>query len=325
MMDGRKCWELAEALIDGKTPGHDDFDELARISEGDVFNMLPGANAIRRHVFGHNVHLCSIVNGKSGKCREDCAFCAQSMVASTGVPEYPLMAAERIHKGVEYARRNGVFRFSLVTSGGRLPKKEIGKVADAISGIAPDGMRFCASLGMLDRDDLDHLKQAGISRYHHNLETAESHFRHICTTHTYADRINTVRAAKQAGMQVCAGGLFGIGESDEQILELGLLLRELDVDAVPVNFLVPISGTRLAEQPAMSPLRSLKIIALLRYVLFDKEIIVCGGRLSTMNQLHSMVFYAGASGIMTGNYLTTDGRQPSEDLEMIRTLGFSPQ
>jgi biotin synthase len=242
----------------------------------------------------------------------------------TNAPEYPLVEAECIHNGVAYARRNRIHRFSLVTSGRRLPKKEIGRLADAFSTIHADGMELCTSLGILDSEDFHQLKQAGVSRYHHNLETAESYFKQICTTHTYKDRIKTVIAAKDAGMRICAGGIFGVGENDKHVLALAMALRDLEVDSIPVNFLIPIPGTRLGSQKKISPLRCLKIIALLRYVLFDKEIIVCGGRVASLGKLHPLVFYAGASGIMTGDLLTASGRNPLHDHEMIKRLGLVP-
>ena len=182
------------------------------------------------------------------------------------------------------------------------------------------------SLGKnLKENDLNLLKRSGVTRYHHNLETSKSHFDRVCTTHTFEERVETIRAAKRSGLSVCAGGIFGIGESDRQILELALTLKALDVDAVPINFLVPVKGTSAEGMRNLTPLRCLKIISLFRHVLPDKEIIVCGGRKTGLKDLHPLVFYAGASGIMTGDYLTTSGRALDEDLEMIDQLGFAPR
>ncbi|MBI9074408.1 MAG: biotin synthase BioB [Desulfatibacillum sp.] len=322
-MDLRKCLDLADAIIAGSPADDAILEELACMPEQNVFDILPGAHAIRQHFFGARVHLCCIANGKSGKCSEDCAFCSQSAHAKTNAPIYPLMGLDQIRQGAVYARENGIHRYSLVTSGGRLPKSEVQVVSESFSRMAETGVDFCASLGTLDARDFSILKQAGVTRYHHNLETAESHFSKICTTHTYGDRVRTVMEAKMAGMSVCSGGLFGIGETDLQVLELGLALRNLDVDSVPVNFLISIPGTRLGRSPGVSPLRCLKIIALLRYVLGDKEIVICGGRTANLGELHPLVFYAGASGIMTGNYLTAPGRNPGEDQTMISALGLT--
>lgn len=320
-MNTDTCLDLAQALIQGNPPDDDDLMKLARVPESAVFDILPGADALRRNAFGTKVHLCCIINGKSGRCSENCGFCAQSAHAATSAPVYPLMA-DYIPRGVAYARRNRIHRFSMVTSGRRLPKEEVGRLADAFSAIHADGIEFCASLGILDSEDFHRLRRAGVSRYHHNLETAESHFKQICTTHTYQDRVKTVIAAKEAGMRICAGGIFGVGETDRHVLELAMALRDLDVDSIPVNFLIPIPGTRLGSQKRISPLRCLKIIALLRYVLFDKEIIVCGGRVASLGRFHPLVFYAGASGIMTGDFLTAPGQDPLKDHEMIKSLGL---
>jgi biotin synthase len=165
--------------------------------------------------------------------------------------------------------------------------------------------------------------EAGITRYHHNLETCKSYFPQVCTTHTYDERVKTLIAAKKAGLSICAGGIFGIGETDDHIFELALALRELDIDSVPINFLVPVKGTPFSHLNNLTPLRCLKIIAFFRYFLPSKEIIICGGRENNLGELHTMVFFAGASGIMTGNYLTTKGRTLQKDLRMIDQLGFS--
>ena len=181
------------------------------------------------------------------------------------------------------------------------------------------------SLGILDERDMETLKEAGVTRYHHNLETSKSYFRQMCTTHTYEERVDTIIAAKKAGLSVCAGAIFGIGETEEQILEAALALRDLDVDSVPINFLVPFEGTKTAESKDLTPLKCLKIISLFRYVLPDKEIIICGGREKNLQELHPLVFYAGANGIMTGDYLTTTGRSLKSDLEMLEKLCLRPR
>lgn len=322
-MDLKKRLEMAEAAKAGQLPEISDLEELACLPEQQVLDLLPAANAVRRRFFGDQVHLCCIVNGKSGKCSEDCAFCAQSAHAKTSAPVYPLIDSGKIFQGASYARENGVHRYSVAASGGRLPKAEVRMVAEAFSRMGGEGVHYCASLGILDAEDFALLRDAGVDRYHHNLETAESHFKEICTTHSYGDRVQTIREAKKAGMSVCAGGLFGIGETDLQVLELGLALRDLDVDSVPVNFLLPIKGTRLEKSSDLSPLRCLKIISLLRFALGGKEIVICGGRETNLEELHPLVFYAGASGIMTGDYLTAPGRNPQKDHAMIRRLGLT--
>lgn len=317
----------ARAAIAGQTFSPDIFSEMAALPLKDVMGLVTGAHMIRQHHFRNTVALCTICNAKSGRCSEDCGFCAQSAHARTDVAVYPLQPEEVLRKGADFAEKHGIHRYSLVTSGRGLPASEVGMLAEMYEKWSSDVTRtgFCASLGILGPEELSSLRASGVTRYHHNLETAESHFGNICTTHSFAERVETIRAAKAAGMSVCSGGLFGIGETDAQVIEMALTLKELDVDAVPVNFLVPVKGTVLGGLTPPDPLRCLKIIAIFRYLLPDKDILVCGGRETALKELHPMVFWAGASGIMTGNYLTVSGRSLEDDLALIRDMGFVPR
>ena len=321
-MNRKELIKLAEEIIAGNIPDTDIYRRLLDIPDRDTFSILPGADIIRDHYFGREIHLCIICNGKSGRCSEDCGFCSQSVFSKTDTPVYPLMGKKELKQGGLYAYETPVNRFSIVTTGKRLPIKEVKAVAEAMAELDQTKIRKCASLGVLSTDDFQVLKGADINRYHHNLETSQSYFEQVCTTHGYEERVNTIVAAQRAGLSVCSGGILGMGETDEQILELALSLRELNVDSVPLNFLVPIKGTSMEHVHNITPLRCLKIIAFFRYFLPDKEIIICGGREHNLGELHSMIFYAGASGIMTGNYLTTAGRTLQKDLEMIEQLGF---
>jgi biotin synthase len=219
-----------------------------------------------------------------------------------------------------------VREFSIVTSGKTLKKpEEIDLVLEAVTRLREEGRVLrCASLGVLPQEVLARLKEAGLTKYHHNLEVARSFFPRICTTHDYDEDIATVRAAKELGLKVCSGGLFGLGESPEQRIELAETLRDLEVDAVPINFLNPIPGTPLAHQPALPAVECLKIIALYRLMMPDRDIYICGGRETNLRDLQSWIFMAGANGMMVGNYLTTSGRNIDLDLAMIRDLGLIP-
>lgn len=312
---------LADRIAGGEEADPHGLYELAEIPETAIFDLLPGADRLRRHYFGSRIRMCGILNAKSGRCSEDCGFCAQSGHAETDAPVYPLMSAEAIREAAGRAGDHRLDRFSLVTTGRRLPREEVVALAEAASGM-PEGLGRCASLGILEADDFDLLRKAGVTRYHHNLETAESHFPVICATHVYKDRIDTIRAAHAAGMTVCSGGIFGLGETDAQVVELALTLRNLPVSAVPVNFLVPAPGTKMEGGANLTPLRCLKILALLRFTLPDREIIVCGGRMANLGELHPMIFYAGANGVMTGDYLTTGGRSPEADRALLESLGL---
>lgn len=314
---------LAEKIIEGDLPDSRVYHELARVADEDVMKMLPGADLLREHHFGKSIHLCTICNGKSGRCSEDCRFCAQSAHYSTDASVYPLMGRETLAAAGISLAKTPVHRYSIVTSGKGLPAGEVALVGQALSRVRAAGMETCASLGILGVDDLKVLQAAGVDRYHHNLETAGSHFPGICGSHGFEERVETIRSAKRLGFSVCAGGIFGIGESDDQVLELAETLKELAVDAVPINFLVPIPGTPFEGRPRLTPLRCLKIIALFRYVLPQTEIIICGGREANLKELHPLVFFAGASGIMTGHYLTATGRRLEDDLETIDRLGLT--
>jgi biotin synthase len=227
--------------------------------------------------------------------------------------------------GVRHVETTSIHRFSIVTSGGRLPSDEIRELAGTLSEHSSPRPKLCVSLGLLEEKDFALLKRADVSRYHHNLETARSHFSSICSTHTYEERITVIRRAKAQGLSICCGGIFGIGESDDQILEFACELRNLEADAIPINFLTPIKGTPLEKAAFLNPLKCLKIIALFRFVLPDREIIICGGRENNLRELHPLIFFAGASGIMTGHYLTTEGRQLGNDLELLADLNFYPR
>jgi len=322
-MDKHRYLHMAEMVSAGHTLGPEALRDLAELPDQRAIDLLPGADMIRETYFGKGIHLCNILNAKSGKCSEDCAFCSQSAFAHADVPVYPLKSKQELQAGARAAGRAGINRYSLVTSGKRLPKKEVAAVAEAIRGLEDGGPEYCVSLGILDREDFDRLKAAGVTRIHHNLETSESFFREICTTHTYQERVAAIREARAAGLSLCVGGLFGMGETNAQVLELALAIRELDVDSVPINFLTPIRGTRMEGRRELTPLRCLKIISLFRYALPDRDILVCGGREANLGELHPLIFYAGASGIMTGNYLTTRGRTLERDLQMLRDLGLS--
>jgi biotin synthase len=243
-------------------------------------------------------------------------------VALEPVPVYPLLSGPQITAYAQKALCPEINRFSLVTSGRGLGLAEVQRLAAELDGLRQMGVELCASLGIIEDRALKALARAGVSRYHHNLETAPSHFSKVCSSHSFVQRQETLQRARANGLSLCSGGIFGLGESDAQVLELGLELDRLNVQAVPVNFYVPIKGTPLAKEHNLSPLRCLKILALLRLLLPDTEIIVCGGREYNLGPLHPFIFQAGASALMTGNYLTTSGRSAGQDLDLLTDLGL---
>jgi len=322
MKNSKYYIELAEDILDGKYPDNSIFLRILSASDADLPAIMTGAGMLREKYFGRKIHLCTICNGKSGKCSEDCKFCSQSSFSNTEAPVYPILKKEELVRGGLYARDKSINRYSIVTTGKGLPGKDVEAVAEAMAELDDKKVYKCVSLGILKDEELKLLKDAGVTRYHHNLEACRSLFSKVCTTHTYDERIDTIKTAQKQGMEICAGGIFGIGETDEQILEIAVDIKALDVDAIPLNFLVPIKGTPYGDIQTLTPTKCLKIIAFFRYFLPHKEIIICGGREKNLKGLHPLIFYAGASGTMTGNYLTTDGRSIEDDLEMLKQLGL---
>jgi biotin synthase len=233
-----------------------------------------------------------------------------------------LVKRETVIEKAKAAAKSGVRRFSLVTSGRKVSRKELSEIAGLISVIRAAGLLPCASLGLLNAEELSILRAAGLDRYHHNLETSEKFFPRICSTHTFADKIKTVRAVRAAGLSLCSGGIFGMGETWQDRIDMAFALRELDADSVPINFLIPIEGTALGHREYLHPFEALKIISLFRFILPGKEIRVCGGRIQVLGEFHSMVFLAGADGMITGDYLTTMGRNAEDDIRLIETYGL---
>jgi biotin synthase len=300
--------------------------ELSRLPDERIHEMLAVTDRVRRHYKGTGISLCSIVNAKSGLCGEDCSFCAQSVRYSTGVAEYPMADPEAIVRSAEEAARAGASEFSIVTSGTRLEKeREVAGIMEALESMKGSiGLERCASLGILDDEALKRLKESGLESYHHNLETGRSFFPRVCTTHGYDEDVAVVRSAKRLGFKVCSGGVFGLGESWEDRVELAGTLKDLGVDSVPINFLHPRPGTPLENASNLTPIECLKVIALIRLMMPDRDVVVCGGRLVNLRELKPLIFAAGANGMMIGNCLTTPGRPPEDDLAMLSDLGLKP-
>jgi len=300
--------------------------ELINIEdEKDIFELFARASAQRRRFFANKVSACSIINARCGGCQENCSFCAQSKSSKAKINYYSLLSADEIASASIKASSNGIERIGIVTSGRAIvPGNELDTICNSIKLIREKTRLLpCASLGVVSLETLAELKKSGLDRYHHNLETSASFFPKICSTRNYSDQINTVVSAKNAGLSVCSGGIFGLGENNSQRIELLSTLRDLNVDSVPVNFLIPIPGTKLENIKRISPMECLKIIALARLMLPDKTIRVCGGREVNLADFQSWIFAAGANGIMTGGYLVTPGREPSLDIKMIKDAGLS--
>jgi biotin synthase len=320
--------ELGKRVLDGGDITPEEGGWLFSLEDSaDVVDLLSWANRIREHFKGNKIHLCSIVNIKAGGCSENCRFCAQAATYQTDSPRYGLVEPEPILAAADEAKKNGVVGLGLVAAWRGL---EEGPVLDEIcrqfevlkqSGKArPD-----ASLGMIGSQRVaDRLKQAGVECYNHNLETSKRFFPQVCTTHTYQERVQTISYLQQAGIKICSGGILGMGETRDDRCELAFALKALGVHIVPINILNPIAGTPFDGQPPLAPLEILKSIACFRFILPRQEIMVAGGRTVNLRDAQSLMFMAGASALMVGNYLTTLNQPVEKDLQMLKDLGLDP-
>lgn len=267
---------------------------------------------------GDSFSLCTIMNVKSGRCSEDCAFCAQSSRYRTGAAVYSLVSVDDMVTRALEAKEAGASRFSLVASGRGPASRELDILAEAVCQIrARAGIKVCASLGIVDRQGLETLKAAGLSRYHHNLETSEAFFPGIVSSHTYRERVDTIRAAKEVGLEVCSGGIIGLGETAVDRMAMALALRDLGVDSVPLNILVPIEGTPLADLSGIAVEEILRTIAVFRLVNPGIPLRIAGGRDGTLADFQAMAFWAGADAMLIGGYLTVRGRSVDMDLSLV--------
>lgn len=295
------------------------------IDSPDLLDLFSSANRVRRHFKGERIDTCAIVNAKSGSCSEDCSFCAQSAHHAAGAESYPLMDGTAIGGAAEAAFDAGAEAFGVVAAWKGLHEgPELEALIDRIRELSKKGRGHVdGSLGHVPTQQIaDRLRAAGLRTYNHNLETARSHFPNICSTHTYEDRLDTIGRLKNAGIRICSGGIFGMGETREQRVELAVQLREVGVDVLPMNFLNPIPGTPLEHAEPLAPLECLKTIAVFRMMLPEANIMLAGGREVNLRELQSWAFHAGASMTMVGNYLTTEGRTAEEDRRMLADLAL---
>jgi len=283
--------------------------------------LLSQANEVRKKYIGTKLELCSILNARSGLCSEDCKFCAQSARHCTDVPTYPLKAKDEIVQAAQNAKAIGAEKFGIVTSGNRLTAREVNVVAQAISEIKDKiGIAVCASLGAMEKSQLKFLKDAGLSRYHHNIETSRRFYPEIVSTHSFDERINTINSAKDVGLEVCSGGIIGMGETWQDRINMAYTLKELDVDSIPINILIPIKGTPLESIQPMSPEDAVRTICIFRIILKDKIIKLAAGREATFKDSQVTGFTAGANGMLIGGYLTVKAAALKADYALIEQI-----
>lgn len=288
-----------------------------------VLTLVQAVSQVRQHFFQNKVKLHFLMNIQSGMCAEDCSYCSQSRDSHAEVQSYRMLQAEDILPAARQAVENGASKLCLVASMRGPSQRDLEALTQSIrtvKSLYPD-LGICASLGILSEGQAEQLKAAGVTTYNHNLNTSEEHYQDICTTHTYSDRVNTVQYAQKAGLLTCSGAIFGMGEKDEDIIEIAFRLRELDTYSIPVNFLIPIEGTPLSEVQELTPQRCLKILALFRLINPSSEIRVAAGRELHLRSMQPLSLYI-ANSLFIGDYLTTKGQAIAEDLRMIRDYGF---
>jgi len=296
-------------------------------SSAEIFDLLSWANRIREHFKGNKIHLCSIVNAKAGACSENCSFCAQSSFYQTGSPRYGFVDPEPVQAAAEEANQYGVAAVGLVAAWKGLSEGPmLDEVCDRIRELKAGGKtRPDVSLGIIKSQRVaDRLKEAGVECYGHNLESSRRFFPRTCTTHTYDDRLETIGYLKKAGIKICSGGIIGMGETREDRCDLAFALKEIGANVVPINILNPIKGTPFESNPPLPVMEILKTIACFRFILPRREIMIAGGRTMNLRDAQSMIFLAGASALMVGNYLTTLNQPVEKDLQMLKDLGLDP-
>jgi len=315
---------LAEHVLNGELLSRHDAESLTAVRGDDIYDLFYWANKIRIKFVGRDVKFCAIVAAKVGGCSEDCKFCAQSAHYDAPSKEQSQLTDAQVLDSAWHAAAVGADSFGIVNSGRGPTRRELEEwLKPIMMKIAVEGKtRACATLGALTPETAKFLYDCGIRRINHNLETSERHYPSIVSTHPYSERVNTLRIAKEAGLSLCSGGIFGMGEAWLDRLDMLFTLRELGVDVVPLNFLNAIHGTPLENQPKLPPMECLKIISIARFLMPDKELKVAGGREVCLRDLQSWIFFAGADSTMIGNYLTTYGRKPEMDHQMVLDLGL---
>ena len=313
--------KLKEEIINGRRLNRE--DDLNFFKTVDLKELCKSANDIKNYFCGDYVDFCTIINGKSGKCSENCKFCAQSIHHNTNIETYDFLDKERILKECKHNESKGVDRFAIVTAGKKLSGNEFTKAIDCYKTLKEEtNIKLCASFGLLEDNQFKSLVEAGVKRYHSNIETSRNNFKNICSTHTFEDKINCIRRAKAAGLEVCSGGIIGIGENMDDRIDMALTLAEEGINSVPINALIPIPGTPLENLERITEDEILRTIAMFRFILPEADIRLAAGR-NLMSNCGETAFMSGANAAITGDMLTTSGNGISDDINMINELGLS--
>lgn len=313
---------LAEASLKGKLLDRPTAKAILQAPDTMLLEQLAAAYKVRHHYWSNRVRLHFLLNAQSGLCPEDCNYCSQSKISTAEIAQYPLIAQSKIVRAADRAAELKAGTFCMAISGRSPSESVFERVLEAFQAVkAKHDLKICACLGLLSEEQTKRLAAVGVDRVNHNLNTSENHHQHICSTHTYNDRVTTIKNVRAAGITTCSGGIVGMEESDDDIIDLAYALRELDVTSVPLNFLIPIAGTPLGAVNQLNPRRCLRILCLFRMILPSQEIRIAGGREVHLRSLQPMGLYP-ANSIFVGDYLTTAGQAARADLEMIRDAGF---
>jgi len=314
---------LADRVLQGHRLTADEGLAILRSADAELQELLAAAYRVRYQAWGNRMHLNFLMNAKSGQCGEDCGYCAQSRASQAKIAKYSLVDDDQIFDGARVAAERQAGTYCVVISGRAPQEREIDRICSVVSRIKKAfDLKICASPGLLTPESAGRLKAAGVDRVNHNLNTSERHYPRICSTHSYQDRLATLRAVRAAGLEICSGGIVGMGEEDVDVVDLALQLAELQVEATPINFLIPIPGIRLEKTAnVLNPLYCLKVLALFRLANPKAELRIAGGREIHLRSLQPLGLFA-ANSIFVGDYLTTAGQPPEADYQMIRDLGF---
>lgn len=321
-MDANPWRRLSAQSLAGETISRQDARNVLRASDAEVLSLAEAAFVVRREHFGLRVQIHVLQNAKLGACPEDCSFCSQSSKYDSPSGEQPIDSIDSLVAGARRAAAANAKRYCMVTATRGPSTRDLDVICEAARQIKSElDIELCASLGLLTATKAQRLADAGIDRFNHNLETSERYFDKVVTTHSFADRVQTVRLARDAGMEICSGGIVGLGEGDDDVLDLAYALRELGADSVPVNFLDPRPGTPLSARKKISPMHAIRALCLFRFLHPRADLRVAGGREVTLRSLQPLALYP-ANSIFTSGYLTTGGNEPNQDFDMIRDLGF---
>jgi biotin synthase len=321
--DTLPCWNaLADRALAGELLSRDEARAVLTAPDSSLLDQLAAAYRVRRHYWGNRVRLHFLLNAQSGLCPEDCNYCSQSRVSTAEIDRYPLLTREKILAAAGRAAELKAGTFCLVISGRAPGERVFERVLDAVRAVRERyDLKVCACLGLLTEEHARRLQEAGVTQVNHNLNTSERFHPEICTTHNFADRRRTIEHVKRAGLKVCSGGIVGMGESDDDVIDLAFSLRELGVRSVPVNFLIPIPGTPFADRGTLDPRRCLRVLCLYRFILPSQEIRIAGGREVHLRSMQVLGLYP-ANSIFVGDYLTTPGQAATQDFAMIADAGF---